>query len=156
MDDVTVARAIHVLSIVHWLGGVAFVTLVVLPVARRAADPGQRLALFEAVEQRFAAQVKFSVLLAGASGFYMVERIDAWHRLVDPSQWWLGAMVLLWLVFMAILFVVEPAIGSRLLESGRADPDGTLRLLERAHVFLLAVSTIVAGAAVLGAHGLLG
>lgn len=156
MDDVTVARAVHVLSIVHWMGGVAFVTLVVLPVARRAADPGQRLALFEAVEQRFAAQVKFSVLLAGASGLYMVERIDAWQRFVDPSQWWLGAMALLWLVFVAILFVVEPAIGSRLLESGRYDPDGTLRLLERAHWLLLAVSAIVAGAAVLGAHGLLG
>jgi uncharacterized membrane protein len=156
MDDVTVARAIHVLSIVHWMGGVAFVTLVVLPVARRAADPGQRLALFEAVEQRFAAQVKLSVLLAGASGFYMVERIDAWQRFVDPSQWWLAAMVLLWLVFMAILFVVEPAIGSRLLESGRSDPDGTLCLLERAHWLLLAVSAVVAGAAVLGSHGLLG
>lgn len=155
MDDVTLARAVHILSIMHWIGGVAFVTLVVLPVARRAADPRQGLALFESVEQRFAAQVRLSVPLAGASGFYMAERLDSWPRFLDPTQWWLGAMLLLWLIFMAILFVVEPAIGNRLLDAGRADPGGTLRVLGRTHGLLLALSAVVAAAAVLGAHGLL-
>lgn len=41
MDDVTLARAVHVLTIVHWIGGMAFVTLVILPMARRAADPSR-------------------------------------------------------------------------------------------------------------------
>lgn len=94
--------------------------------------------------------------LAGLSGFYMAERLDAWSRFVDPAQWWLGAMVLLWLVFMAILFVVEPAIGNRLLEAGRSDPAGLLGLVERAHWLLLGLSTVVAASAVLGAHGFLG
>ncbi len=156
MDDLTVARAVHVLSVVHWIGGMSFVTLVVLPMARRWAPSGQRLTLFEVVEQRFSAQVKLSVPLAGASGLYMVARLDAWHLLVDPSQWWLGAMALLWLVFMVILFVIEPAIGARLLKAGQADPDRTLWRLERVHWFLLAAGAIVAGAAVLGAHGALG
>lgn len=156
MDDVTLARAVHVLSIVHWIGGMAFVTLVVLPVARRAVDPLKGLALFEAVERRFSTQVRLSVPLAGLSGFYMAERLDAWPRFLEAAQWWLAAMLLLWLLFMAILFVVEPAIGHRLLEAGRADPADLLRRLERAHWLLLGVSTVVAGAAVLGAHGLLG
>lgn len=156
MDDVTLARAVHVLTIVHWIGGMAFVTLVALPVARRLADAHQGLVLFEAIEQRFSSQVRLSVPLAGASGAYMAERLDAWSRFLDPAQWWLGVMVLLWVVFMAILFVVEPAIGHRLLEAGRSDPAGLLRLVERAHWLLLTLSTIVAAAAVLGAHGLLG
>jgi uncharacterized membrane protein len=155
MDDVTLARAVHVLSVVHWIGGMAFVTLVVLPVARRAADLRNGLALFESVEQRFSPQVRLSVPLAGLSGFYMAERLDVWPRFLEPSQWWLGAMVLLWLVFMAVLFVVEPAFGHRLVEAGRADPDATLGLLQRAHWALLALSALVAAAAVLGAHGLL-
>ena len=33
MDDIVLARALHVLSLVHWIGGVAFVTLVALPLA---------------------------------------------------------------------------------------------------------------------------
>jgi uncharacterized membrane protein len=156
MDDVTLARAVHVLSIIHWIGGMAFVTLVVLPLARRAADRRQGLALFETVEQRFSSQVRLSVPLAGLSGFYMAERLDAWPRFLDASQWWLGAMVLLWLLFMAVLFGVEPAFGHRLLEAGRTDPGATLDLLQSAHWALLTLSTLVAAAAVLGAHGLLG
>ena len=156
MDDVTLARAFHVLAIVHWIGGMAFVTLVVLPAARDTANPREGLALFEAVEGRFSPQVRLSVPLAGLSGFYMVERLDAWPRFYDPAQWWLGAMVLLWLLFMTVLFVVEPAIGPRLLEAGRSDPASLLRRVARVHWLLLGASAVVAGGAVLGAHGLLG
>lgn len=156
MDDVTLARAFHVLAIVHWIGGMAFVTLVVLPAARDTADPREGLALFESVEGRFSPQVRLSVPLAGLSGFYMAERLDAWPRFLDPAQWWLGAMVLLWLLFMTVLFVVEPAIGPRLLDAGRSDPEGLLRRVARVHWLLLGASAVVAGGAVLGAHGLLG
>ena len=156
MDDVTLARAFHVLAIVHWIGGMAFVTLVVLPLARHTAHPHEGLALFESVERRFSAQVRLSVPVAGLSGFYMVERLDAWARFLDPAQWWLGAMLLLWLLFMTVLFVVEPAIAPRLLEAGRSDPAGLLSRVARAHWMLLGASAAVAGSAVLGAHGLLG
>ena len=142
MGDVTVARAIHVLSIVHWIGGLAFVTLVVLPLCRHAG-----IGLFEQVERSFSRQVRISVPLAGASGLYMAERLDLWPRFVDPSAWWLGAMVLLWVVFMVVLFVVEPLARHRTPE---------LSFLGRAHKLLLAVSSVVVAAAVLGAHGMLG
>jgi putative copper export protein len=142
VGDVTIARAIHVLSIVHWIGGLAFVTLVVLPLCRRTG-----IGLFEEVERQFSRQVKVSVLLAGASGFYMVERLDLWPRFLDPASWWLAAMAILWLLFMVVLFVVEPSARDRVPE---------LRFLARAHQVLLAVSSLVVAAAVLGAHGLLG
>lgn len=156
MDDVTLARAIHVLAIVHWIGGMGFVTLVVLPLARHAAVPHEGLGLFESVERRFSSQVRLSVPVAGLSGFYMAERLDAWPRFLDPAQWWLGAMLLLWLLFMTILFVVEPAIAPRLIEAGRSDPAGLLARVARVHWLLLGASAAVAGGAVLGAHGLLG
>jgi uncharacterized membrane protein len=35
MDDVVIARAFHVLAVVIWIGGVAIVTMAVLPAARR-------------------------------------------------------------------------------------------------------------------------
>lgn len=34
MDDIVIARALHVLAVIHWIGGLSFVTLVVLPIAR--------------------------------------------------------------------------------------------------------------------------
>lgn len=39
MDDVALARAVHLLSVLHWFGGVAFVTTVVLPAVARLAEP---------------------------------------------------------------------------------------------------------------------
>ena len=157
MDDISVARAVHVLSVIHWMGGVAFVTMVVLPAIMAIAEPHRRLALFEAVESRFSAQVKVSVPLAGLSGAYMAERLDDWERFLRPANWWLMAMVLLWLLFMAILFVVEPfVLAGRFRRWAESDPDGTFRFMQWAHWVLLCAGVVVAAAGVLGSHGLLG
>lgn len=155
MDDVTAARALHVLAVIHWFGGVAFVTTVVLP-AVASAPAGAGLAQFEAIEQRFAAQVRISVPLAGLTGAYMAERLDLWPRFLEPGAWWLGAMALVWLVFMAILFVVEPLLlRGWFARAVELRPAATLGLIRRAHWLLLAVGGAVAAAAVLGAHGAL-
>jgi uncharacterized membrane protein len=36
LNDLAIARAIHVLAVVVWIGGVAMVTTVILPIVRRA------------------------------------------------------------------------------------------------------------------------
>lgn len=157
MDDVTVARAVHVLAILHWFGGVAFVTAVILPAVARLAEPARRLALFEEIERRFAGQVRVSVPLAGLSGAYMAERLDMWPRFVEPSGWWLMAMAIVWLLFMAILFVLEPLLlHDWFARRALADPDGAFALAQRLHWVLLAAGTLTAVAGVLGAHGVLG
>jgi uncharacterized membrane protein len=154
MDDLTIARAIHVLAVVHWMGGVAMVTAVILPVIRRFAEPGRRLALFEAVEGRFARQAKVSVTLAGLSGFYMAWRLDAWSRFADPHFWWMDAMVLIWAIFTTMLFVIEPLfLHARMHERAERDPDAAFRGMQRAHWVLLSLSAVTIAGAVLGAHG---
>ena len=80
MDDVTIARSVRVLAVLHWMGGVAFVTTVILPAVSVMPQSSLRLQLFEAIEHRFSPQVKASVPLAGASGAYMTERLDFEHH----------------------------------------------------------------------------
>lgn len=156
MDDVTLARALHVLAVVHWIGGVAMVTAVILPAVRHLSDPAQRLALFERVEGRFSGQAKVSVTLAGLSGFYMTWRLDAWDRFADPGFWWMHAMVLVWAVFTIVLFVAEPLVLHRWFHERAAErPDETFRLVQRFHWILATASAVTIGAAVLGAHGML-
>ncbi len=156
MDDLTLVRALHVLAVVHWIGGVTMVTAVILPAIRRLAEPARRLALFEAIEGRFAAQAKVSVTVAGLSGLYMTHRLDAWDRFFEPGYWWMHAMVLVWLLFTAILFVAEPLVlHAWLREQAAHDPDRTFALVQRAHWLLLAASAVTTAAAVLGAHGML-
>ncbi len=106
-------------------GGVAFVTAVVLP-ERRLACSRQSSAASRAGESLGS--------LVGLSGAYMAERLDIWHRFVEPAGWWLAAMALLWLLFMVILFVVEPLLARDWFErQSTNDPNGTIRLLQRAH-----------------------
>jgi uncharacterized membrane protein len=156
MDDLTIARAIHVLAVVHWIGGVAMVTAVILPAVRRMAEPARRLALFEAVEGRFARQARVSVTLAGLSGFYMTWRLAAWDRFADPRFWWMDAMVLLWAFFTVMLFIAEPLfVHDRLRRRAERDPDGALRGMQRMHWVMLILSAVTIAGAVLGAHGML-
>jgi uncharacterized membrane protein len=153
LDDIELARALHVLFVTHWIGGVAFVTLVGLPLARASKDPHAGWALFEAIEQRFSAQVRWSIPLAGATGLWMAWRLNLWSQFADPAFWWLDAMVLVWAVFMALVFVVEPVAHARLTAEAARDPGAVLRRVSRAHVVLLlaAIATILG--AVAGAHG---
>jgi uncharacterized membrane protein len=99
MNDLAIARAIHVLAVVAWIGGVAMVATVILPMVRRARIPTEGQALFEAVERRFIWQARIATLLVAVSGFYMVERLDLWDRFRNIEFWWMHAMVLLWLIF---------------------------------------------------------
>jgi uncharacterized membrane protein len=153
IDDIELARALHVLLVAHWIGGVAFVTLVALPIARAAADGRTGWALVEAIEGRFAAQVRWSIPLAGATGAWMTWRLDLWPRFADPGFWWMNAMVFVWALFMLIVFGVEPVVRRRLAAEAARDPAGLLRRLFLAHCVLLAAAAVTIFGAVAGAHG---
>lgn len=156
MTDIALARALHVLAVVHWIGGVAMVTLVILPAIARFAEPARRYALFEAVEGRFSGQARISVTVAGLSGFYMTHRLGVWDRFLDPGYWWMHAMVLVWALFTFILFVAEPLfVHERLRRLAAADAPVVFAFMQRSHWLLLALGAITTAAAVLGAHGLL-
>ena len=152
MDDVVLARAIHVLSVVHWIGGVAFVTLIALPLALSRGG-AEGWALFNAMENRFATQVRWTIPLAGASGLWMSWRSDLWYRFADPHVWWMDAMAGLWLIFALMVFVVEPLAHTWFEREGRRDPEAMLRRMSRVHALLLTIAAITVLGAVAGAQG---
>ncbi|ATQ56841.1 hypothetical protein [Paracoccus yeei] len=153
MDDLTIARIVHVVAVLLWIGGVAFVTLVLIPAIRGAEPPERRLAAFHRIEDRFAAQARLWVALAGLSGLWMVWRGAMWDRFAEVGYWWMHAMVAVWLVFAAMLFVIEPLFLHRRMK-GSTDPAGDFARMGRLHHLLLAVSLIAVIGAVGGAHGL--
>jgi uncharacterized membrane protein len=54
-----VARALHVLCVVIWIGGVSMATTVALPAVRRGDLGGNWLTAFQAIERRFAWQARW-------------------------------------------------------------------------------------------------
>lgn len=101
--DIAIARVLHVLAIVRWIGGVGMVTTILLPAIRRFCPADQRFRVFPTMEVRFAWQARLATLIAAARGFSMAWRLDAWDRFQFVGYWWMHAMALTWLVFIALL-----------------------------------------------------
>lgn len=110
--------------------------------------------MFEAVEGRSAWQARLATLLTGASGFYMAWALDLWDRFHQLEYWWMGAMVLLWTIFMVMLFVVDPFLLHRWLHRETAvAPARAFRRMAVLHWLLLVFGLITIAGAVAGSHG---
>ena len=154
MNEFALVRALHVLGVVLWIGGVAFVTAVLLPAVQRVAMPGEQVVFFEQIESRFAGQARWMTALVGITGLWLTWRFGLWTRFVETRFWWMHAMVIVWLLFTVMLFVVEPLfLHRRLRERSRRDPGGTFALIKRFHWMLLALSLVTVFGAVAGSHG---
>jgi len=154
MVELIVARIVHVIGVVLWIGGVAMVTTMLLPETRRLKLPEERVQFFEQVEAGFARQARWTVLITGLSGFYLAYLLDAWGRFQQISYWWMHAMVLIWAIFTLMLFVLEPLWLHRWFErSAQRDPESTFTLIHRLHWLLLSISLLTIAGAVAGSHG---
>ncbi|MBU0653756.1 MAG: CopD family protein [Gammaproteobacteria bacterium] len=68
----SIALALHVLSVVIWVGGMFFAYMALRPAAAAVLEPSQRLSLWSSVFARFFPWVWASVLLILTSGYWML------------------------------------------------------------------------------------
>ena len=153
MDDLVLARAIHVIAVLFWIGGVGFVTWVVMPALRASERPADRLARFHQIEGHFAWQARIWVLLAGLTGLWLIHRADMWTRFAEPHFWWMHMMVALWAVFALMLFVLEPLVLHRRMAQSNT-PEADFAHMMRLHQLLSILGVVTVFAAVGGSHGL--
>jgi uncharacterized membrane protein len=149
------ARALHVIGVVLWIGGVAFVTTVLIPSLKNINDSTNKLELFEQLEGKFSFQAKLATLVTGISGFYMVEVMNAWGRYQQLQFWWMHLMTLIWFIFTLVLFVLEPLFLHQWFhEQAVKNNAKTFSQVHTIHKILLALSLLAVLGAVAGAHGL--
>lgn len=148
------ARTLHVIAVVLWIGGVAFVTTVLIPSIRNLPTATDRLTLFETLEGKFAFQAKMTTLVTGISGYYMLDFMNAWDRYQHMQFWWLHLMTLVWAIFTLVLFVLEPLVLHRWFhQQAVKNSDNAFLWLHRMHKVLLTLSLIAVFGAVAGSHG---
>ncbi len=149
------ARILHVIGVVLWIGGVAFITTALLPTLRGMPDAAKSMALFIAVEERFRVQAKFVVLVTGLSGMFMLTWMHAWGWYLNPLVfWWVYLMTFVWLVFTLVIFVLEPLFLSRRFHDlARRNPGEAFRRIHRLLWILLTLSLIAILGAVAGIQG---
>ena len=154
METLTLARLLHVLAVILWIGGVAMVTTVLIPAIKRMKSKEDKIVTFETIEGSFALQAKFTTLITALSGFYMLYELDGWYRFTQLQFWWIHAMVAVWLIFTLVLFVLEPLFLHQLFKKkAMENPDYTFRIMHRFHWILLIISLLTAAGAVAGSHG---
>ncbi len=69
------ALLVHLLAVVFWVGGMAFVHLALRPALAEVPEPPRRLTLLVAVLSRFLAGVSVAVVLILASGAYLLAAV---------------------------------------------------------------------------------
>lgn len=110
MSTLDIARAVHVLALVWWLGGVAMMTTIIAPVLRNAElDASRRRQLLVSIRRRFVSHARIALLLIGASGFGMLWHLGGLDRLAMSADGGRFALMLVtWSFFVTALFVLEP------------------------------------------------
>lgn len=154
MESYTIARIIHIIAIVIWIGGVAMVTMVIIPAVKKMKSVENRMDTFEKIEGRFALIAKITTLLSAITGFYMINYLNAWNRFLDIKFWWIPAMTIIWLLFTIVLFILEPFVLHKLFKKyGVKNPEKTFSIMHKAHWILLILSLITIIGGVAGSHG---
>lgn len=154
IDDLALARVLHVLGVIVWIGGVSMATTVALPAVRRGTLGEDRLAAFHAFKRGFAWQARSAIVLVGLTGLYMIVRLDLWSRFAEGRFWWMHAMVGVWALFFLVIFIAEPLVLPRYFRPwARRDPDRAFATLHHVHALLLALALVTVFGAVAGSHG---
>jgi len=154
-DLFILARTLHVVGVVLWIGGVAFVTTVLIPSLKQIADTDNRLELFEKLEGKFAFQARIVTLITGISGYFMLDYMNAWDRYLQIAFWWMHLMTFIWAIFTIVLFVLEPLILHRWFKKqALRNSENAFAWLHRMHKVLLTLSLVAVLGAVAGSHGL--
>jgi uncharacterized membrane protein len=152
MIDMGIAIGLHVFGVLWWVGGLTFVTLVVLPLLRSGAM-GDVQAGFHKIESRFAPQVKMSLLLVGITGLYMLWRLNTWAWLLDPHKWWVPAMLVYWTWFFLMLFVLGPAgLLKKIMKGSGGNEAKAWKRLHTVHTVLMVLGWIIVFSALAGDH----
>lgn len=147
-----ISRALHITGIVVWIGGVFFVTMVLLPALKDLPAP-QRLPTFERLERRFGWYARLSILITGASGLYLAYIMDLWDYLTG-HYWPVLLMMIVWGIFALMLFVLEPFVVHKLFHRfAVARPELAFKVATVVHWFLLSISMTAVITGMMLAHG---
>ncbi|NVK18005.1 MAG: hypothetical protein HWE30_04855 [Methylocystaceae bacterium] len=155
MDEVTLARIIHVLGVIIWGGGIGFLVIILMPRLRSNPTPSLQFQFFLSVARPFAAWMRYVSLAVGLSGFAMLHFLSGWDRYLDfTTYWWVHLMTATWLVYSALL--LRQFINTRRKCTPQLDDAAaTFRLhkVSRMQRNLFILTVITAASALYGVHG---
>ncbi len=124
MDPETVLAWVHLVAATAWVGGMLFLTLVLVPVLTRDGFTAERRLLFQTLARRFRAVVWVSIIVLLGTGTWLLTARP--ESLLEPAGWPSALKVKLLLVTVLIGltaihdFWLGPKVG-RLMREAQAN-----------------------------------
>lgn len=144
---ISLVTAIHVTVVVLWIGGVAFVTVIIFPMLLKMEDSLDKALMFQRIEGRFARHARVYVVITGVSGFGLLYLTGRFGELFTSDGLGITTMLIVWIVFGLVL-TFEKRIFRLLFENPEEmDPARVFYRLSAFHWVVLALSlfAILAG-----------
>ena len=145
--------AIHVTIVVLWIGGVAFVTIIIFPLLLKMDDSFEKVLLFQRIENRFAKQARAYAWTAGITGAILLY-LTGQHRALFTLNG-LGATVMLvvWLVYTLVLTFEKKIFGVLFSQPEKLDAAKIFVRLNTFHWVVLGLSLAAVFIGVWTGHG---
>ncbi len=141
---------LHLLATVTWIGSLVSISVLILPIAGRALQPVDELALLDAVQKRLEPIAWFSVSLLIATGLFQMSVNPHYNGFLSTSGQWSLAILAkhsLVVILVAVSAVhtwdVLPRMRRLLMRRDKADAEQIL-LLQRRERGLLRASLALA------------
>jgi len=147
------SAAIHVVGVVIWIGGVAFVTIILFPMIQEMENPLEKALLFQKVEHRFARLVRVVIVVVGITGAYNLHARGLYSIMTSPEGFWLDLMIGVYAVYALLIFGLEKALFKRIFkETQNLDADRIFRHMSTFHWVVLTFSLLAVAGGVMGNH----
>ncbi len=148
-----VLLALHVLGVVVWIGGVAFVTTIVFPMILRMENSIEKVIFFQGLEHRFARTAKFSVTLVGLTGAWLLRETGEWNLLFTLPGIGPTLMIVVW-TFYVLVLAFEGRLFKLIFRGGaQQDTSKVFIRLSFFHWVVLGLSLLAIGVGVWAGHG---
>ncbi len=103
MDIFPILLSIHVATVVLWIGGVAFVTTIIIPTIRGMEDSLAKALIFQKIESRFAKQAWYFIVVTGVSGGGLLYLTGRFNTLFTREGIGITSMVIVWFLYLMVL-----------------------------------------------------
>jgi uncharacterized membrane protein len=149
----TILLIIHVICVIIWIGGVAFVTTVIFPMMYRTEGSLEKALLFQGVEHRFSGMVKWLIALVGATGFWMLSVKYGFAVLGQARGLGIVIMIFAWGIYTTVLISERKIFGRIFADPEKIDMNKALRMINVMHWVLLVISFSAVAGGVWFGHG---
>ena len=149
----TILLIIHVIGVIIWIGGVAFVTMVIFPMMYRTEGSLEKALLFQGVEHRFSGIVRWLIVVVGGTGFTLLSAKYGFSIL--STQHGLGILIMLfaWTFYTVVILSEKKIFGKIFADPGKIDMDKALKMINVMHWVLLTISFSAVAGGIWFAHG---